>query len=114
MDRVRARDLGGRDETRDVQVAVAARRPPDADVVIGEADVQALAVGLGVHRDRRDPELLACPDDPQGDLPAVRDQHFLEHQGVSSIAPAWSAPPSRFPDESTPDTFRANSLGFEQ
>src|SRR5437667_399814 len=61
---------------------------------------------------RLDAQLLARADHPQGDLPAVRDQHFLEHQGVSSIAPAASAPPSRFPDESTPDTLRANSLGF--
>ncbi len=82
--------------------------------VVREPDVEALAVRFGIHRDRGDAELLACPDDPQGDLPAVRDQHFLKHQGVSSIAPAWSLPPSRFPEESTPDTFNANSLGFEQ
>src|SRR6185503_5752178 len=108
------RDLRGGDETGDVQITVAARRPSDADVVVGEPHVEAFAIRFRVDRDRRDAELLARPDDPQGNLPAVRDQHFLEHQGVSSIAPAWSLPPSRFPEESTPETFRANSLGFEQ
>jgi len=97
-----------------ISAAAMRRGPADAHVVVREPDVEALAVRFGIHRDRGDAELLACPDDPQGDLPAVRDQHFLKHQGVSSIAPAWSLPPSRFPEESTPDTFNANSLGFEQ
>ena len=40
VDRVRAGDLGRRDDARDVQVAVARRRRADADVLVGEADVQ--------------------------------------------------------------------------
>src|SRR5207302_8124657 len=100
---------------RDVEVALAAGRPADADVVVGEAHVQALAIGLGVDGDGRDPELFARTDHPQGDLPAVGDEDFLEHQGMRSIAPAAAAPgvpPSRFPEESTPETLSANSLGL--
>src|SRR5207247_1713046 len=50
-----------------------------------------------------------------GVLPAVREQHLLEHQGAMSprspaaaVVPpnAWLSP------ESTPETFSANSLGF--
>src|SRR5919198_3802420 len=111
MNGVGARDFGGRDEAGDVEVAVAAGRTADTDVVIGKADVQRLAIRLGVHGDRLDAQLLARADHPQGDLPAVGDQHFLEHYGVSSI-PDRSAPPSLSPDESTPETLSANSLGL--
>ena len=67
-----------------LQVGQPARGRADADVVVGEADVQRLAVGLAVDRHRLNPELPAGPDDPQGDLPAVGDEDFLEHQGTMS------------------------------
>src|SRR5882762_10385137 len=79
MDGVGAGDFGGRDEPGDVEVAVAAGRAADADVVVGETDVQRLSVRFRIHRHRLDPQLLARADHPQGNLPAVRDQHFLEH-----------------------------------
>ena len=116
MDRVGARDFRRRDDAGDVQVAVAGRRTPDAHIVVGEARVETLAVGLGVDGHRLDAELLARADDPQGDLPAVRDQYPLEHQG--SMSPGrWAAavvvpPNARLSPESTPDTFSANSLGL--
>src|SRR5207237_6698063 len=68
---VRARDLGRGDDARNVEVAVARRRPPDAHVVVGEARVEAVAIRLGVHGHRLDSQLLARTDHPQGDLPAV-------------------------------------------
>jgi hypothetical protein len=79
MDRVRAGDLGRRDESRDLEVRVARRRRPDAHVVVGEAHVQRLAVRLGIHRDRLDAELAARADDAQRDLAAIGDQHLLKH-----------------------------------
>jgi hypothetical protein len=79
VDGVGAGDLGGGDEVRDPEIRVAAGRRTDADVVVREADVQALPVGLGIDRDRLEPELSARANDPQGDLPAVGDEHFLEH-----------------------------------
>src|SRR2546430_6979413 len=111
---VRARDLGRGDDARNVQVAVARRRPPDAHVVVGEAGVEAVAIRLGVHGHRLDRQLLARTDHPQGDLPAVGDQHLLEHQGVMSprrpaavVVPPndWLCP------EATPATFSANPSG---
>ena len=96
MDRVGTGDLGGGDEIRDLEVGGAAGRRPDAHVVVGEAHVQRLAVGLAVDRHRRDAELPARANHPQGDLPAVGDQHLLEHQGVRSSAPeAPTVPRSR-------------------
>ena len=37
------------------------------------------AIGFGKDRDRPDAEPGAGPDNPAGDLAAVRDQDFLEH-----------------------------------
>jgi hypothetical protein len=115
VNRVRPRDLGGGDDAGDVQIAVARRRAADAHVVVGEPGVQAVAVRLGIDGHGLDAQLLARADHPQGDFPAVRDQHLLEHQGrmsprepVAVVLP----PKARLSPESTPETFKANSLGF--
>jgi hypothetical protein len=42
--------------------------------------VHGVAVEVGVDGDRLDTELLTGADDPHGDLSAVGDQDFLEHQ----------------------------------
>ena len=39
-------------------------------------DVLGLAIGLGVHRDRGNAELVERAHHPHGDLAAVRHQHF--------------------------------------
>ncbi len=101
-----------------LEVGLAARRRADAHVVVGEADVQRLAVGLAVDRDRLHAELAAGPDDPQGDLAAVGDEDLLEHQGVRSSDRAAPASPVisenfRSDAESTPETRSANSFGFD-
>jgi len=64
VDRLGARDLGRRHDTRDVQVAVSAGRRADADILVREADVQGLAIGLGVNGDRADAQLAARTDHP--------------------------------------------------
>src|SRR5665647_2169160 len=86
MDRVGARDLRGGDEARDLEVRLARRRRPDADIVVGKADVERLAIGFGVDGNRLDVELAARADDSERDLAAIGDQDFLEHQ---LVYPAW-------------------------
>ncbi len=73
MDRVGAGDLGGGDDARDVEIRFARRSGSDADVVVGEANVEGFAIGFGVHGDRLDTQLAAGSYDAQGDLAAVRD-----------------------------------------
>ena len=68
-----------------LEVGLARRRRADADVVVGEAHVQRLAIGLRVHGDRLDAELAARADDAQRDLAAIRDQDFLEHVGFTTL-----------------------------
>ena len=86
MDRVGAGDLGGGDEARDLEIRLARGRGADAHVVVGEADVERLAIGFGVHGHRLNVELAARADDSERDLAAIGDQNFLEHQ---LVYPAW-------------------------
>jgi hypothetical protein len=86
MDRVRTRDLGGGDQARDLEIRFARRRRPDADVVVREANVERLAIGVRVHGHRLNIELATGANDPKRDLAAIGDQDFLEHQ---MVYPAW-------------------------
>ncbi len=79
VDRVGARDLGRRDDRRDVEVALRGRRGPDAHGLVGELHRERVAVGRGVHGDRLEPHLAAGPDDAERDLAAVGDEDFLDH-----------------------------------
>ncbi len=66
--------------------------------------MEGVPVGLRVDGDRRDAELLACRDDPEGDLAPVGDEDFLEH-AARRVAPvphrAWM-----------PKSFSPNSTGW--
>ena len=102
-----------------LQVRSRAGARADAHVVVGEAHVQRLAVGLGVHGDRLDAELAAGADDAQRDLAAIGDQDLLEHARSGPVTGgAVSGTSSKRDHElvslepATPCTRSANSLGF--
>ena len=78
MDGVGAGDLRGGDDRGDVEVALARRGRTDADVVVGVADVQRVAVGLGMDGHGLQAHFLAGQDDAQRDLAAVGDQDFRD------------------------------------
>src|SRR3954447_18608598 len=80
MNRIRAGDFRGADNGRHTQVAIAAPRRTDANILVGEADMQRILVCFGVDRDRLDPQLAARADHAKGNLSAVGDQDFLEHE----------------------------------
>ncbi len=63
MDRISSRDLRRGEDAGDVQVAVTARRGADADVLVGEADVERVAIGLRVNGDGSHIELAARTND---------------------------------------------------
>ena len=54
MNGVRTGDLRRGDDARDIEIRLARRRRPDANVVIGKADVKRLAIGFGIDRDGLD------------------------------------------------------------
>jgi len=80
VDGVGVGDLRRGDDRADLEVRVDVLRRADADVLVGEADVQRVAVGGRVDRHRLDAELAAGPDDPQRDLAAIGDEDFPEHR----------------------------------
>ena len=77
--RVAPRRLGRGHDVRDPQVALRRRGRPDAHRLVGELDVERVAVGGRVDRDRLDPQLVQRTDDAHGDLAPVRDENAFEH-----------------------------------
>ena len=65
-----------------VQVALGRRLAAQRVGLVGQADVQGVAVEVGEDGDGADAQLAAGPDDPHRDLAAVRDQDLLEHCGL--------------------------------
>ncbi len=78
MERLGAGALGGIQDPLLVEIAI--RRSARADEIrlVGEAGVQRSAVGLGVHGDRRDPELAKRSEDADCDLAAICNEDFRE------------------------------------
>ena len=79
MYRLGAAAARGLDDRRDVEIAVARRRRPDRPGLVGQLDMQRVGIGLGIDRDRRDPEPPRGADHPAGDLAAIGDQDLGEH-----------------------------------
>jgi hypothetical protein len=46
---------------------------------IGEANVEGIAVGIGIDGHRRGAKITTCPDQPDGDLSAIGYQDSSEH-----------------------------------
>ena len=80
MNRIRPRDLGSRDQARDLEIALARRRGTETDIIVGESDMQRLAIGLGVDRHSLDAEFPRGTNDPERDFAAIRNENLLEHQ----------------------------------
>ena len=74
MDGVGAARGGRGKQLLDHEIALASRRRPDRDGLVGEPHVRRIRVGLGVDGDARDPHRPARADDADGDLTAVGDQ----------------------------------------
>ena len=106
MDRVAAGRDGGGDDRRDAQVALGRSGRADADRLVGEPDVQRVAVGGRVDGDRLHPELPQSADDADGDLPAVRDQDAPEHRVRSRPAGRRPAPARTAAGRTRPDPRR--------
>src|SRR5262249_56833921 len=78
VDGLRPAALRDLEDAVDPEVAVARGRRPDEIGLVGLADVEGEAVGLGVDGHRLRFQLAAGPDDPHRDLSAVRDEDLPE------------------------------------
>ena len=79
MHRLRAGLAAGLDDLLHHQIAFGGGRRPDQNGVIGHFDVERVAVGLGIDRDRLYSHAPGSLDDPAGDLAAICDQDTFEH-----------------------------------
>jgi hypothetical protein len=61
--------------------------PTEGVRLVGQSHVQRIAVEIGVHGNRRDPEFAAGPNDTNGDLAAIGYQYFGEHAPTVAAAP---------------------------
>ena len=79
MDGVDVRDFGGADHRGNIEITLRQLRRSNANRFVGKAHMERIPVRLAVDRDRADAEFLACANDAQGNLAAIRYQNFLEH-----------------------------------
>ena len=79
VDGVSPRLLDGGDDLLGAQVALARGRRPDRPGLLGQLDVQRIAVGFGINGDGGDPEAARGADHPAGDFTAIGDQDLREH-----------------------------------
>jgi hypothetical protein len=84
--------LAGGDDLVHRQVGFLRRRRADADRLVGHGHVHRVLVGLGIHGDGLDAHLAGGLDDAAGDLAAVGNQDFLEHERLAfELSPALRA-----------------------
>ena len=78
-----AGNFAGSEQRRNAEIAVLGGRRANADALVGKPHVHGVGVRGRVHRHRGDAELLAGAQDAQRNFPAVGDQDFVEHRGLS-------------------------------
>jgi hypothetical protein len=79
MNGICAGDLAGRQQTRNVQVAVRRCRRADAHAFVGKPDMHRVGVRRRVYGDSCDAEFLARALDAQRDFAPVCNQYLIEH-----------------------------------
>jgi len=73
----------GRDDLLDHQIAFGRLWRPDQNGLVGHLDMQRVAIGLRINRNRLDPHAAGSLDDPAGDLAAICDQNSFETYGFT-------------------------------
>jgi len=112
VDGLRAGEQRGGEDTILTEVAVLRRGRTDADALVGEGDMQAVAVGLGVDGDGGNAHLLAGADDADGDLAAVRNQNFRKHSISISAKENSALTASLSPTKPLPSAKKKGRLAF--
>src|SRR5690349_20329047 len=80
MDGIGARDLTGREQAWDIEIAFRRGRWADADAFIGKTHVHGIGVRGRVHGHGGDADFSASAQHAQGDLAAIGNQHLVEHR----------------------------------
>ncbi|MEY9505823.1 hypothetical protein ABIE87_005381 [Bradyrhizobium diazoefficiens] len=88
-----ARLAAGLHDLLDHQIALGRSRRADQHGLVGHLDMEGIAVGFGIDRDRFNSHPAGSLDDPAGDFAAIGDQDAFEHAFLESRP--WAGP---FPD----------------
>ena len=80
MDCLGARIDRRRDDAVVAQIAFADRCGADMDCLVGHLDMQRAGIGVGIDGDGGDAHAPRGADDAAGDLAAVGDEDFGEHE----------------------------------
>src|SRR5262245_8278803 len=80
MDGFGVREFGGADHRGDVEIAFRRFRRADTDRFVSKADVERVAIGFAIDRDRFDTEFFGSADDAQRNLATIGDEDLLEHR----------------------------------
>ena len=102
VNRLRARFESRLDDLFAGQITLRRGRFADEVGLVGQADVQRLAVGLGVDDDRRDPQVAAGANQPHRDLTSIGDQDFAKHRGNGEWAVGSGEWEKTFPTPHSP------------
>src|SRR5262249_39955323 len=81
---VGVRLTGGLEQRREVQVALASVRRPDADRFVGLPNVERVLVRRRVDGDGGETELATRAQDADGDLPAVGEESLVQWRSARS------------------------------
>ncbi len=87
MHRIGTRLVRDREQLADVQVGLGRPLALQGPGLVGQADMQALGIAVGVDGGRAHSVIGAGPDDAHGDFAPVGDQDFTYHGWISSNGP---------------------------
>jgi hypothetical protein len=85
-----ARLAAGLHDLLDHQIALGGCGRADQNGLVGHLDMEGIAVGLGIDRNRLNSHAASGLDDPAGDFAAIGDQNAFEHAFLESRP--WAGP----------------------
>jgi hypothetical protein len=78
MNAIGVRDFRGTQDAGDILITLVARGRSDADVLVGQTDVQRIRVGLGMNGNGPDSKLLTGPYHPERNLAPIGHEDLFE------------------------------------
>src|SRR5262245_30125724 len=83
--------FGGGNDSWNLEVTFGGDGRADTNGSIGQLDVRSVLVGQTVDGHAFNAEIVASPDDSQGDFPAIGDEDALEHGHLytSTLNSGW-------------------------
>ncbi len=89
MHRVRAGQPGGSEYLADVQIAGSRRVTAECERLVGKPHVRSVPIGFRVHGNTRESLVTTGPDDADGNLTAIGDQHLVHESAPSRRTLVW-------------------------